>query len=711
MFKKDKIFSSLLLQTLVLLPVTVGTAHAQDAVDQSTTTKGNESRGPEIFLPEWYEGYNARTVYDMVAATPGIAFVLEGEDTSQRGLGAQENLLLVNGKPLTGKPVMRSSSLALEVLGSMKSSELERVEVYRAGSDKFQKKTDQLIVNVVLKDEGISVNSDWSVRLWRLEGSTIKPTFFFNTTRRKGERYFNVSGSIYRAQSYTHTQNHEFDKNRVASSNFDRDYRLNNDGMRIGFRWARPFAGDGTFNLEGTTRGRVYTGIQNEFSWDGPGVGQGIADDASLEISNFKRKALWGILNLNINKPLSEKWRLKFVAIQSFDTQTSENIYAYDGEDPNEQIDFDNTVGESIARTTFFYQRSDKQQLRFGGEMAYNFRDQYQAQYLANEIGDLDLVSLDNSTAFVDEWRGEAFAYYNWRPSKEFFIEVGNVLELSQISQTSDNLSQSRRLIYTKPFLQSTYEITDSSRLSLKLEREVGQLDFAQFISSVNKDDDKIDGGNPDLAPIQTWNLSGQIEHTLGNKAGTVRLKLFHLWDTDVPERILGADGNGAAGNIGSGKRYGAEVSASLRLDNIGIKDAKLDGSFTYEDGNVIDPFIFTNRFYSKRPHSMANISFSQTLKKYGITYGGDIDWRSGWSVHDAETVEFYRYGSPQLNLNAEKKFQNGMALGIQLENILNKRQRREKTFYTFDRGFIDGFQSRFVQNGMNIKVVIKGNF
>ena len=707
----SKFLKNILISSVSLAVVSATYSPAVLAQAEPDEMQQDQGKAPEIFTPEWYEGYKARTIYDMVAATPGIAFVLEGEDTSQRGLGTQANLLLVNGKPLTGKPIMRSSSLALEVLGAMKASELKRIEVYRAGSDKFQQKTDQLIVNVVLEGEGTSVNSDWALRFWQLNGGNIKPTFFFNTTRRSGEKYLNISGSLYRSQSYAHTRSHSYTDSNEPISNFDRDNRYGNSGQRLGFRWARPLAGDGTFNLEGTVRRRLYDGVQSEYSWNGAGLGLETPDDAELESSGIRRRAIWGILNLNINKPLSEDWRIKLVGVQSLDKSTSTNEYTFVNSDPHEQLDFDYFIGESILRSTLFFQRTENQQLRFGAEGAYNFRDQDQKQYELDVSGALALTALNNSEAFVDEWRGEAFAYYNWRPSKTFFIEVGNVIEASTIAQVSDNFSQSRRLVYTKPFLQTTYEVTSKSRLSLTMEREVGQLNFAQFISSVDKEDDKISSGNPDLVPIQTWNLSGQLEHTLGKKAGTVRLKLFHLWDNDVLERILGSDGNGAAGNIGSGKRYGAEAGASLRLDAFGIMDAKLDGTFKYEAGNVIDPFLLDNRFYSAIPHSTANVAYTQTLKSVGITYGAEIDWRSGWSVHDADTVEYHRYGAPHLNFNIEKKFQNGMALGLDLENILNKQLRREKTFYATNRTFVDSLQSRFINNGMSIKLNIKGNF
>lgn len=684
---------------------------AQSAVEDHGAVQNSEGKKPEIFTPDWYNGYKARTIYEMVAATPGIAFALEGEDTSQRGLGTQANLLLVNGKPLTGKPIMKNSSLALEVLGSMKASELKRIEVYRTGSDKFQQKTDQLLVNVVLKGEGTSINSDWAIRLWQRGGGSIKPTLFLNTTRRSEESYLNISGAVYSSPRFNYTRNHEYSNTFDPTTNYIRDHRYDNNGVRIGFRWSRPFAGDGTLNLEGTMRRRFNNGEQEEYVWDGAGLGQNIPSDATLEASDLQTHATWGILNLNIDKPLSADWRTQFVLVQSADTSKASNLYRYNAAEPHEQLDLEYTVGETIARSTTFFQHTKKRQLRFGGELAYNFRDQAQNQYLADESGTLSLNSLDNSDAFVDEWRGEAFAFYNWRPSKAFFIEIGNVLEISRIAQSSNNISQSRQLVYSKPFLQSTYEITDKSRLSITIEREVGQLDFAQFISSVDREDYKIDSGNPDLAPIQTWNISGQIEHTLADKAGTIRLKLFHLWDEDVPERILGANGNGAAGNIGSGKRYGAELGASLRLDKIGIKDAKLDGTFMYEGGDVIDPFVMRKRFYSDRPHSTANIAFSQTLKSLGLTYGGEIDWRSGWFIHDAESIEYHRYGAPQLNFNIEKKFQNGMAIGLEFDNLLNKVLRREKTFYTADRASIESLQTRFVDNGVSVKMNIKGNF
>ena len=49
----------------------------------------------------------------------------------------------------------------------------------------------------------------------------------------------------------------------------------------------------------------------------------------------------------------------------------------------------------------------------------------------------------------------------------------------------------------------------------MSVRRTVAQLDFYDFISSAELSADRINAGNPDLVPQQTWEFRGTLEHPL----------------------------------------------------------------------------------------------------------------------------------------------------------------------------------------------------
>lgn len=83
----------------------------------------------------------------------------------------------------------------------------------------------------------------------------------------------------------------------------------------------------------------------------------------------------------------------------------------------------------------------------------------------------------------------------------------------------------------------------------LRVEREVSQLNFNDFVSSAVFEDDDVALGNPDLRPDSTWITELSHERRLGS-VGVVKLTAFHHWIEGVVDLLPLASTFEAPGNI-----------------------------------------------------------------------------------------------------------------------------------------------------------------
>src|SRR5690606_22838121 len=158
----------------------------------------------------------------------------------------------------------------------------------------------------------------------------------------------------------------------------------------------------------------------------------------------------------------------------------------------------DSSQGESIGRAVLRFRPNDRWAFETGAEVAYNFLDSSTA-FEENGVA----IPLPSSSVKVEELRGEAFGQATWRPSPKLTVEAGLRVEVSEISQSGDS-DQSKSFVYPKPRLQLTWTPWTGHQFRFRAERQVGQLDFGDFVASADIDIGQVEGGNPDLEPDKT---------------------------------------------------------------------------------------------------------------------------------------------------------------------------------------------------------------
>jgi len=159
--------------------------------------------------------------------------------------------------------------------------------------------------------------------------------------------------------------------------------------------------------------------------------------------------------------------------------------------------------------------------------------------------------------------------------------------EISELSQSGD-ASNVRTFTRPKGFASLSWQVDPSLKLVTRLEREVGQLDFFDFVSSVNLSAGNGENGNPEIVPEQSWRLSAQAEKNYGGW-GAATLEVFYSDIEDIVDRVPIGTGDGP-GNLDSAWRVGAEWDATLKFDKVGFAGAELSFEGEYFESEVTDP-------------------------------------------------------------------------------------------------------------------------
>jgi outer membrane receptor protein involved in Fe transport len=167
-------------------------------------------------------------------------------------------------------------------------------------------------------------------------------------------------------------------------------------------------------------------------------------------------------------------------------------------------------------------------------------------------------MSIPNAAVNVRENRAEVFVSHTWRPRAEWSLDGHLALELSNLRFRGD-VTKSVTLAYTKPSVSISRTFANRTQLYGRLARVIGQLDFADFVSTASLADDQLTGANPDLRPQSSWRGEAGADFRFHADAG-IRIAAFHDWYDNVVDWI--AYGEGAARIDAPGNAGRARASA-----------------------------------------------------------------------------------------------------------------------------------------------------
>ncbi|MET0274057.1 MAG: TonB-dependent receptor [Phenylobacterium sp.] len=621
-------------------------------------------RGVIAYPPSFFADSAPTNAYDMVIRLPGFSF---DKGQAVRGLAGSGGNVLIDGQP----PVSKNDLLD-EALKRIPAASIARVELIRGGAPGIDMEGRTVMANVVRKAGG-GFRATVALGDYFISDGRTLPGM-----RAEAQRRWSGGRSAEVSQVYGSGPNDEFgDGHRVRTAADGRtlirsDIDADSEGTKIWTTGAyeTPLAGgrariNGAFMLTPSSVELYdrYVGGGREYEYDR-------IDKLQAELGG------------RYSRNLTARLALEAVGFQ----QWNNNRTTVHFEAPNLVRDFllDRDTTETVGRLNLKFRQTERMFLEAGGEAALNRLDS-ETRLSVNAA----TVRVPAANVQVEETRGEVFARATWRTTPTLTLEAGVRQEASRVTSQGDVVLE-KSLAFTKPRAALTWAPGALNQIRLRVEREVAQLNFDDFVASPNvASTGTLVSGNPDITPQQAWVLEAAWERRFWTSGAAV-LTLRHHEINDVVDRVpvfspAGVVLADAPGNIGKGTKDEAAVSLTLPLDRFHIRAAQLKGAATWRWSEVTDPLTGEDREISGLRPSEWDARFSQDLPRWKTTWGLDAIGAFRERYYRLSEVETRKF-STSVWLFAEWKPKPSWILRTEFQGVTFRNVKRIREVYAGPR-------------------------
>lgn len=650
-----------------------------------------------IYLPAEFAQYAPVNALDMVRRIPGFAII--SDDSGNRGFGQARGNVLIDGQRVSAK-----SNGAELVLGRIAAARVVRLEVLDGTQTDIPGLTGK-VVNVITDSAG-TMDGSWRYKIRLREN--LPPSLNEGTLTLSGGK-----GAV----SWT------FEADSAPQRAADAGWRLIQDGQGNLLEQRR----------EDFTRVTDNVSVSGSLAWK----------PLSGQIANLNAKVgVWEMDGKQISKtyPLGsvegrrlfqfaeDEWnaemggdyefgagpgRLKFIGLVRHEHSPFVDRFYMAGLDGSGQYasNFAQTVdeGEYILRSEYALQTGKGRDWQISAEGAFNFLEAESDLAEANGGGPLLPVPLDLSNSRVEERRGEVTLTHGRQLSPKFNLQLSGGVEYSELQQTGD-AENKRDFTRPKGFASLSWEQSDTLKFVGKVERRVGQLDFYDFISSVDLDLGNGQSGNQEIVPSQSWRYSLEAQKNLGDW-GASTLRFLYVDLEDVVDQVPIGTGAGP-GNTDSATAYGLETETTLKLAKLGLKGAELTAQARYYDTEADDPVTGIRRSINGHLIYDYNLELRQDVPNTDIAWGLVLEGFKQEPFYQLSDTQLSGNDPPFLMAYLEHKDIAGMTGIVTLGNLTNQKDTYWRRVYDGDRnGALTRTEEYSRAFGPIFTVELKGTF
>jgi len=671
--------------------------------------------GRQIYDADQFSRFNPRTALDMVRQVPG--FTIDTGDSDERGLGQADENVLINGARISGKNID-----AFTFLGRISAANVLRIEIVDGATLSISGLSGQVLnlVTNVNESSGLSGNFKWEPQ-WRRAGNNwFAGEASISGKLGKGDFTLSLENDAAR----NGVEGPEQVTDRLGNLLFERDEiaRYRQDQPKLSGSYNRMGDGGSVFNANAAYQ--LYR-RRESVTTDRTQVAQ--PDILELYAS---RENEWNAeLSADYEFGLGSG-RLKLIGLQRFEHSPVSDFFGRtftDGVTPANGSRFDTVTdeGESILRAEYGWKTAGGTDWGVSVEGAYNFLDNEGALAVLDTQGIFQPVALTNADSKVTEYRGEVVGSYGRPLTEKITLQATLGGEYSKISQ-SGAAGQSRSFIRPKGSLSLAWRPQPDLDISLKVERSVGQLNFFDFVQSVDVSQDNGNAGNPELVPPQSWRAELEATQKLG-PWGSLTVNIYGEKFSDIVDSIPITATTEARGNLDSATSYGVEMVTSILFDPIGWTGAKLDIEGELRNSSLRDPLTGISRRIG-----------DDEIFSYEATLRHDVPgshWAWGVGLEDFRNAKFlrldqttrFRTGAPYSWIFVEHKNVFGLTVQANLGNLFGRSENFTRTAYgdllgqpgDLDRDFIRGRRNgpiAFVEDrsrefGLIYRLTVSGSF
>lgn len=609
--RKHVLLASTLLALGVVLP--------SMASAQSHRPTSASDQGTLVYQADYFAPYNPNNAADMVARIPG--FSVNDGDSSRGFEGAVGNVLINGSRPAS------KSDTGSSVLTRTQASRVERIELIRGGVPGIEMQGYAVVVNVILKgDASREQTANFNIS-HHIDGPTLYGgNYQYSETR--GDVSWGIRLSDEIRQSDSSGDGRSIRVRPDGTVLRDEDYTNTAHGGGNGIRgtWTGPLLRG---NLDATARLGIMDWHERYLA---------TADNIE-RLDTYDQKGHSGELGLTYKRNLATGWdsETRFIhTFEKYEDQSMSDNRDTGGISPTTRFSADNDSSETILRSLVRHQRGANLDFEFGGELAYNVLEHNSELSIGGNV-----VPVPSSSVKVEEVRGQAMAASTWRIHPHWTLEGGLRLEHSTISQ-SGGTNEEESFFFAKPRVLLTWAPRPSTQVRMRVEKSVGQLDFADFAASAQLQSDLVIGGNAYLQPEQRWISELTFEQRFWED-GALNIGLRHDEIDGVIDYMPLPGGHSARGNIGNGTLDQLYLNLTVPMDRVGFSRGKFIFKNTWINTEVVDPTSGEKRPISGLRPTQPTFTLTQTIPSWKLQWSAAWMPRMGTTSYSPDRINGWR--------------------------------------------------------------------
>ncbi|WP_265528141.1 TonB-dependent receptor plug domain-containing protein [Sphingomicrobium marinum] len=682
------------MKTIAASLLAIGLATATQAFASERGVSGGAPVATRTFTPEDFAVFAPRTALDMVRQIPG--FSINSGDDGARGLGQADQNILLNGKRVSGK-----SNDAITTLSRIEASSVLRIELLEGASLDIPGLSGE-VANIVYKVDSFGGTFEWRPQFReRLDDNWFAGEVALSGKLGGFDWTASLANDAFRRGNFGLEIVEDAGGNLILTR--DELSTFYGDRPRLTLGASRTAASGNIFNINAVGEifwfDRIETGFEQ------------IVDGVSGDRRSERAQDQWSVEIGGDYEFGLGTGRMKVIGLYGFEREPSINDFIYlaripDAADEGRRFEQDSDVTEIIGRAEYGW-------AAWGGdwqvsiEGAYNKLDSEGRLFVRDALGVLQPVDFGGATATIDEKRAEGFVSHSRELGGGLAMQANLGGEYSQIDAGAAD--GARSFWRPKGSLVLDWAASRDLTLSARFERTVDQLDFGQFLASVDVTDDLGRDQNVALVPPQRWTAELEAVAALGDY-GSLRPFIRASVIEDVIEIIpVGIDGE-VLGNVDAARIWSLGSNGTLLFDPFGWTGARLDFELAFSGSSIEDPLTGANRELSGRELIDVEADLRHDIP------GSDIAWGGGFSFR--ETAKEVRLGNidnrydtgPDIYAFAEHKDVAGLTVRLRIGNLLDRRDGFERLLWDGRRigpyGIRESRERRF---GRTIEFSVRG--
>ncbi len=592
--------------------LSVAPASAQEPTGDAPPAIPVPVNGAERYTPADFTRFAPRTALDMVEKVPGF-LIVTGTNGGERGLGAATENVLINGERIANK-----STDARTALARITAAEVAYIDIVDGAGLNVPGLTGQ-VANVVLVagagSSGFKTTIRWQPE-WRprLENNWLNGEI--STTGKIGGSVLTLSLKNEATRQGHWGAEQVYDANGVLLFTRDEFGAYDGDRPRLSAALARTTANGNKWNLNlGGQLQRLDERVDS--------VSERPADGTVRETFKFKEDEfnfdIGGDYELGLGKG-----RLKLITLYRFEHSPFADSFIVDrgtGGRTGERFRQTADESESILRGEYSWRTGGGTDWQVALEGAYNTLD-VDAEFATLQAdGSFLPVVFGGERTKVEEKRGEASLTWGRALASNLTAQINLGAEYSELSSSGPG-GLTRRFIRPKGKIALAWKLGDKTTVNWFLQRRVDQLDFFDFASSVDVANGQGNGGNGLLVPPVLNRTELELVQDMG-AWGNASIAVAYAYAQDLVDQVPLSPTTEGRGNLPPAHLYRISSKATLLLDRLGWKGARINSDITWRRNRVRDPLTGAWRDQSAGQEYVVDLSLRHDIPGSNLAWGG----------------------------------------------------------------------------------------